>query len=144
MCCQLINLTNSPIDWISTVKDIALVILSGTAVVFGYIQHRRSIRAEWVKVLRIEIAKLISTSIRIGVSEVDFRKETSESVSLINLYLNENNAIQETLLKQVDELVKLWLAQRQGQRQDEKIIDLGDKVIRTTKTIIKIEQSKLI
>lgn len=144
MCCHIINFSStSCVVWIATAKDIALIILSFTAIMFGYIQSQKAIRTEWIKYLRIEIAKLISTSTRTSVSLNDFNKETSESVSLINLYLDDNNVLHNKLLHQINALIDLWLAHHSGSRKNEKIDEYINNVNQTTKSIIKTEQQKL-
>lgn len=139
MCHQALN---NPTNWIITTKDVALVVLSATAILFGYIQHKRAIRAEWIKGLRAEVAKLICTASRIHVSEVDFRKETTESISMITLYLKDSNKLHDKLFTHVKNLEVLWLDHRNGKRRDENIEEYVKKVTRATRVVLKVEQKK--
>lgn len=143
MDCQINEPINTSINWITTAKDIAIVVLSGTAILFGYIQHRRLIRAEWTKGLRIEIAKLISTASRIHVSEVVFRKESTESIGLITLYLSDEDKLQNKLMTQIKALETLWLDHRNGQRRDEDILEFVNNVNQSAKAVFKAEQKKI-
>jgi len=143
MYCPINNPVNSSINWVTTAKDIALVVLSATAILFGYIQHRRLIRAEWIKGLRTEIAKFISTASRIHVSEVEFRKESTESIGMITLFLDEDYQLHSKLLTDIKALETLWLDHRFGRRREENILDFVANVNSSAKAVIKVEQKKL-
>ncbi len=142
MTCSIQNSSN-PLAWIATVKDVALVVLSATAILFGYIQSKRSIRTEWIKGLRQEIAKFISTASRISVSEVEFRRESTESIALINLFLSDENKLHNELFTNIKALEVLWLAHRLGQRKDEHIENFVQKVDISAKAVLKAEGKKI-
>lgn len=142
MCCQIHNTFSSSSNGLSIAKDIALVVLSATAIIFGYIQHRRLVRSEWIKGLRTEIAKLNSVASRISVNEVDFRKETTESIGMITLFLDEDNQLHSTLLSDIKSLETLWLDHRFGRRREENILDFVSNVNSSAKAVIKVEQKK--
>ena len=136
-------LSQSSTNWIATTKDIALVILSGTAIIAGYIQSRKNRRAEWVKDFRIEMAKILAIGARPNVSEVEFSKFTIEHFSLISLYVDHNNDLHNQLLDEINDLVTTWGENRKGQKTKKEVNDVVVKITQTVKLIIDAEYRKL-
>lgn len=143
MCCHHHYIsTAASSNWITSAKDIALVVLSATAIIAGYLQSRKNRKAEWAKEVRLEVAKILATSTGKYVSESEFIKQLTESVCMLGLYLDDNNNMHTQLTAAVEKLINLWMAQRKGERRNEDIHVVADEVRIIAKNVIKSELKK--
>jgi hypothetical protein len=133
----------SSINWITTTKDIALVILSATAILAGFIQSRNNRRAEWVNDFRQEMAKLLAIAARANVSENEFSQKIVEHFSLISLYINHENKSHIELLEEINVLVITWNEYKTGKKRKDEVNDVVSKITLMVTALIDAENKKL-
>lgn len=131
------------VDWISTTKDIILIILSAIAIFSSYLQFKQSKRKEWIKDFRSIIAKFISTATtQIDKNEKDYSKEIIEQFSLITLYLEDKNSLHLKLIDDLKILIDDLKDFKEETKNSKDVSITMTNVILTSKKIINKESNR--
>ena len=133
----------SNIDWLATIKDFVIILLSIIALFSTYIQNRKAKRNAWITDFRRNIAKMISLiSQDIDKSNKSNIHETFECMTMINLYIDHNDKLHSSLILEINKLKGLF---REFSDEKSNSTDVGNKIvdiIKIAKKIIDIEESK--
>ena len=133
----------SGINWITTTKDIALVILSALAIMTGFLQSRKNRRLEWIKDFRSEIAKLLSLAAALEIDKEEFNKNALQHFSLITLYVDHNDKLHGQLLKEINILLDVRRKMRNNEETSVELSDILVQITKTAKLIMNTEKNKL-
>lgn len=140
-CCEELPKT---VDSISTIKDIALLLLSAIAIFSSYIQHKKTKRGEWIKEFRTIIAKLVATiSVKIEEKDLEYHKELFEQFSLVTLYLDEKNTLHTKLIGEINLLRGDLKKFNKGEKNSTEVSVSITNLIKTAKKIIEEERGKI-
>lgn len=132
------------IDWISTIKDVILILLSAIAIFSSYLQHVNTKRSKWIDDFRAIIAKLITIiTTQMEKNDIEYHKDIFEHFSLITLYLDQKNALHSKLLDNLKNLKADMKDFKNGKKDSSQVSVTITELILTSKKIINAENNKI-
>lgn len=133
----------SNIDWLATIKDFIIILLSIIALMSTYFQNKKNIRRQWINDFRSCVAKMIGTISKSQLDDNIILHEPFEHFTLVTLYINHDDKLHIRMINELQLLKESFTDLKDKKGNVDKVSKAMTTVMLTAKEIINKEEKKI-